>query len=206
MSHCSRKRGFTLIELLVSLTIMLVILTVVILNQSTYTERAALINLADEIGSTVSQAQVYGIAVRELSAGSENFSSSYGLAFSLLGSGSNSAYLFFADRNGDTFYNGDWTCPLGGSSECLEKTDMQRGNYIESICAVRSSGGDECSTAKRVDITFLRPHTEAQIVFFNSEGQRWSPPNTLGVKINLKSPSGLAKYVAVYESGQISVQ
>src|SRR3989338_6334842 len=94
MSHRSRNnRGFTITELIVALGIASVIMTVIILRQSAYTDGAALTNLADDIGSTISQAQTYGIGVKELSTGSSDFSAAYGLAFSLLASdGSNSAY------------------------------------------------------------------------------------------------------------------
>ena len=123
--------GFTLIELLVSISIVSVILTVIVLNQSTYTDSIALFNLADEISSTVSQAQAYGIGVREFSPGSSEFSISYGLTFNILASGSNKAYLSFADRNNNKIYDGNWSCPTGGASECLGKVDITRNSFIE---------------------------------------------------------------------------
>src|SRR3989344_9205535 len=107
MSHYSRNNhGFTLMELLVSIAIVSVILTVVVSSQSTYNDEAVLVNLADEISSTVSQAQAYGTGVREFSPASGEFSASFGLTFSLLASGSNKAYLSFADRNGNKVYDG----------------------------------------------------------------------------------------------------
>ena len=101
MSHCSKnnKRGFSLVELLVSISIVSVLITVIIFNQRSYTDVAALSILADELSLTITQAQAYGIAVREFAPGSADFSASYGLSMNLLGTGSNSAYLFFADRN-----------------------------------------------------------------------------------------------------------
>src|SRR3989344_1854050 len=206
MSHYFRNnRAFTLIELLVTITIVTVILTIVVLNQSTYTDTAALSNLADEIGLTVSQAQAYGIGVKEFSPGTSNFSASYGLTFSLLSTGSNKAYLSFADRDGNYIYGGDWSCPVGGASECLSKSDISRGNYIESICIVRTAGADLCDVG-RADIVFARPSTEDQTVFFNNGGQQYSPANIKGARIVLKSPHGSTRSVVVYETGQISVQ
>ncbi|MDO8590024.1 MAG: type II secretion system protein [bacterium] len=204
--------GFTLVELMVSLAIVSVILTVVVSNQSTYTDGAALMGLADEISSSVSQAQAYGIGVKEFSPGSGEFDASYGLAFSLLSSDSNTAYLSFADRDPigpalpNQSYDGDWSCPVGGSSECLGKVDISRGNYIESLCVVRSSGADNCSVARRVDISFARPDTETQLIFFNTSGGQFNPPNMIGAKIVLQSPGGSTRSVTVYSTGQISVQ
>jgi prepilin-type N-terminal cleavage/methylation domain-containing protein len=200
-SERSKSKGFTLVELLVSISIVSIILTVIVLNQSAYTDSAALTNLADEISSTISQAQFYGIAVKEVSTGSNTFNASYGLTFSLLGPGSNTAYIYFADLDADTVYTGNWSCD---TSECLEKVDVIRGNIIDQICVVRTSGSDQCDSAKRVDISFARPNTEAQIKLFNSSGQPLAEPNLKGVRIELKSPRGSVRSVTVYTTGQVS--
>ncbi|MEK9171874.1 MAG: prepilin-type N-terminal cleavage/methylation domain-containing protein [Patescibacteria group bacterium] len=206
MSHYSRNNhGFTLMELLVSIAIVSVILTVIVSNQSTYTDGAALTNLADEISSTISQAQAYGIGVKEFSPGSSEFSASFGLTFSLLGSGSNIAYLSFADRNGNKVYDGDWSCPVGGTSECREKVPIVHGNYIDSLCVVFIPGPDICNVG-RVDISFARPSTEAQLLFFNNGGQSFNPADMKGAKIVLRSPGGLARSITVFTTGQVSVQ
>ena len=208
MSHYFSKhqRGFTLAELAVSIGIVFVILTVVVFNQSAYTDASALSNLADQIASTVSQAQAYGVAVRELNPGSANFSIAYGLSLSLLDPSYTTSYLFFADRNGNKAYDGTWACATGDANECLEKTAMLRGNYLDSICIIQSSGNEQCNSAKRTDITFLRPSLEAQLTVFNNGGQSYDPGNMRGVRMVLKSPKGLVRSVAVYENGQISVQ
>ena len=204
MLYRSKKSlGFTLIELLVSISIVSVILTVVVLNQSTYTDGAALTNLADEISSTISQAQAYGIGVKEVSAGSSEFNASYGLAFSLLGSGSNTAYIYFADLNGNKIYTGNWSCD---TAECLSKVNITRGNVIADICVIKTSGSDQCNSAERADVSFARPNTEAQIKLFNNGGQPLNESNLKGIRIELKSPRGLTRSVTVYTTGQISTQ
>ena len=215
MSHYSKnnpglpvpvqRAGFTLVEFLVSIGIVFVILTLVISKQSIYTEKAALTNLADDISLSIFQSQAYGVGVREFSQGTSIFNVGYGLTFSLLASGSNIAFLYFADRNGNYIYDGDWTCSIGGASECLNKTAITRGNYIDSLCVVRTSGADLCNVG-RVDISFVRPNTEAQLRFFSNGGNPYSPANIAGAKIGLKSSSGATVSVVVYTSGQISVQ
>lgn len=207
MSQPSKlEKGFTLIEVLVSLGVILVIISAVLFNQNTYLESASITQISEEVSSSLLQAQAYGVAVKELTPGSSNFSSAYGLTFSLLGSGSNSSYLFFADRNLNTYYDNSWDCVVGGSSECLEKVNLTRNNVIQSVCAIKTNGPDECSGVSRVDVTFLRPNLEARIVFFNSSGSVYNPSNRRGARINFRSPNGLTKSVAIYESGQISVQ
>lgn len=201
----SFSQGFSIVELMVTITIVTVIITTVVRSQSSFVDGAALANLADEIGLTLSQAQAYGIAVRQLSPGSSDFSAAYGLTVSTLNAGDSLAYLFFADRNANRSYDGTWACVLGGSSECLEKKTISRGNYVDSVCSIRTSGTDQCSNIARVDISFKRPNLEAQLTFYNSAGNLYVPPNLTGAKIVLKSQSGLTRYIRVYQSGQISV-
>lgn len=219
MSPYFRKNpGFTLPELLVSIGILAVITAIIVSNQANYTNMSALTNLADEIGLGISQAQAYGSGVREFSPGSGEFSASYGLTFSLrtspANSGSPTAYLYFADRDPDgagaglpnMFYNGDWTCATGGANECLQKVNISGGNIIESICLVLNTGGENCSAQIRADISFNRPDTEAQIIFFDSGGVQIVDATMIGAKIVLRSPSGSNKSVYVYNTGQVSVQ
>lgn len=196
------SKGFTLIELLVSMGIMAAVLTVIIFGQRSYTESSTLLNAADEMAITVSQTQAYGIAVKETSAGSGNFLAGYGLSVTLV-SGGNNTYISFKDTNNSQYYDGDLSC---GSEECIEKIVLTRGNYIDSFCIVRTNGVDQCGVASRVDITFRRPETSANINFYNSGGQPVTLPNTKGVRITLKSPSGLSRSVLIYTSGQVSVE
>src|SRR3989344_171401 len=146
MSRYSKNNsGFTLVELLISVGIMSVIFTVVILNQSKYTDGIALTNLADEISSMISQAQVYSTGVKEFS--TDEFNASYGLAFSLLSpGGSNSAYIYFADRDGNNIYDGDWSCPTDVNSECISRVDISRGNVIDKFC-IEKIDSSQCDTA-----------------------------------------------------------
>lgn len=200
------KRGFTLTELIVSFGIIVTILTVVVYSQSGYTDSLALSNLADEIGLTVSQTQVYSVGVREFATGSGEFSASFGITFALHGSGDNASYIYFADRNGNDIYDSAWTCPTGGASECLEKINITRGNYIDSLCSISGSGLTETCGLGRMDITFTRPSTEATLRFYDMAGGGHTPSDVRGGKIILRSPKGETRSVTVYTTGQVSVQ
>lgn len=208
MSHSSKhhSRGFTLIELLISISIMTIIVTVIMLNQRNYTDVAILRNTADVLGITLSEAQAYGIAVREREIGSADFASAYGISLTLLESGAQTGYIFFADRNNNLVYDNGWSCPADGSSECKEKIIFPGGAYVESFCILRSSGGDICNNVSRVDISFRRPEPEARLKFFNNGGNEYTPANINGAQIILRSPSGLTRQVKIYTTGQISVQ
>ncbi|MDO8729312.1 MAG: prepilin-type N-terminal cleavage/methylation domain-containing protein [bacterium] len=206
MSHFFRNNsGFTIVELLVSISIVTVILTVIVLNQSTYTDGIALTNLADEISSTISQAQAYGVGVKGLS---NEFNASYGVTFSIRTStddGDNKAYLNFVDNvlPLNQLYNGDWRCD---HTECLGKINITRGNFIKEICIVEKNDNEQCSVAQRIDISFARPSTEAQIKFFNNGGNEVGQADNKGAKIKLQSPRGAIRSVTAYKTGQVSVQ
>ena len=213
----SFERGFTLIEFLISIAIVSVILAIVVSNQPKYLDGIALTNLADEVSSMVFQAQAWSAGVKEFSPGLGEFSASYGLTFNLLGSGSNTAYLFFADRSvypnivGNKIYDGDWSCPIGGASECLGKFDISRGNYIESLCVLYYTSPiyyvDNCDVG-RVDISFAYSSGETQLLFYKTSGNLFNLKEltqTEGAKIVLKSPGGLSWSVVVHTNGQVSV-
>lgn len=207
MSFLSKQqKGFSLAELVVSIAIMTIITAIILFNQKQYNNDAAIQNLANDISLSLRQAQVYGVSVKEFSPGSNEFTSAYGLSFNLTTSGSNNAFIFFADRGTrNTTYDSTWSCPLGGSSECVDKTTLTSGLRINALCSVPISGAEDCSP-QRLDITFLRPSTYAQIVFLDSGGFVIPYPNAQGARIELISPTGTIRSVIVYKTGQISVQ
>ena len=182
----AKLRGFSITELLVSISIVLTILTIIISNQSTYTDGIALSNLADEISITIAQAQAYGAGVRETAPGSLDFSRAYGLSFA---KSANKTYIYFIDQDGDKIYD---------AGETISQTDISRGNYVDDICAVLPGNVSECGIGQ-VDISFTRPKTEPKLIFSAS----W--PTAIGVKLVLKSPAGDTKSVTVYNTGQITV-
>lgn len=206
-----RRDGFTLPEMLISLGIVGVILTVVLTNQATYTDGAALANLADNISLSVSQAQVYGVSVREVTPGSSDFSSAYGLDFRLESAGgSDDAYIFFADKDLDQVYDSGWSCPIDSSSddsssECLDKTEITGGNFIDSLCVIYIDDTEDCDLG-RLTITFTRPDTRARLVFYNLSGGLTAPANVKGARIKVESPAGLTRAVSVYTTGYISTR
>lgn len=205
-SKTNRIKGFTLIELLVSLGIMIFMLSVVLSNQSKYTGVASLNNTASDIYLSLRQAQAYGVGVREFTPGSVEFNVSYGVSFNTSASGSNDAYIFFADRgalNGE--YDSGWDCAVGGSSECLSKTSILQGNVVQNICYVRDDDSEVCDLGG-VDITFSRPDTKANFVFFNSSHNIVAVSGLKGAKIVLESPSAITRTVIVYTTGQVSIQ
>src|SRR3989338_9771847 len=75
------RRGFSLIEMMVVLTIFGIMTAVVLANLPAFRDKTALDLIAQEIATTIRQAQVYGIGTR--SAGSSSNFSAYGIYFNL---------------------------------------------------------------------------------------------------------------------------
>lgn len=186
---------------MVSVAIMVVISTIIASNQSTYTSGASLKNVANDLSLSMRQAQVYGISVKELTPGSNTFTTGYGMSFDLSAApvGDDKSFIFFADRDVDGVYSDTWDCPLGGASECLDKTVLTSGNYVSDLCIIDASG-ENCDGITRLDISFVRPAIEAKIYYNGgSTGVR-------GARIMLSSPDGKDNSVVIYTTGQISVQ
>ncbi len=206
------SKGFSLVELVVTVSIMSVILTIVLMGQSRYTNVASLNANINEAALVVRQAQTYGISVREFSPGLEEFNVGYGVSFLLAGSSSDKEYIFFADRgSADLYrYSSNWNCPTDSSSECLSKLFLTNGNTISQICYKSlSSGTESCmGNNRRMDITFTRPETSVSIRFFNASGVVESTPSDLEYgKVTFRSATGnVYKSLYVYPTGQISVR
>lgn len=208
MSLFLDKKGFSLLELLVSIAIVSIITTTVIVNQSTYSERAALTNLADDISLAVFQAQAYGIGVREFNPGSGEFGAAYGLHFKTTATGGGNEFISWGDLNGNGVYDSGWNCPTGVGSECISKTSFTRGNTLSSICFIRNNGSTDPISCQMgaAHISFARPDPNATIVIMHSAGDPIEPDVYKGVRINLISSSGYTRSVSVFKTGQVSVQ
>ncbi|MDB5266612.1 MAG: hypothetical protein JWN89_427 [Parcubacteria group bacterium] len=225
-SHASALRAFTLLEVLVSIGIMLVIISVVIPNQSTYSKGASLKNLANDIALTVRQAQVYGTSVQGFKPGaaSTEFTDAYGVYFNIVPSTdplAKTTFTFFADRPQggqpkNKIYDSGPTCPTLSAvpdSECIQKIPITGGNQIEDLCLIAVNGSISCSNVIPIggaNISFLRPNTDASIVLMGNSSFPGlyficTPTTCKGLRIKLLSPSSATSSVDVYMTGQISV-
>jgi hypothetical protein len=178
----------------------------IVLNQSTYSSSSTLNSLADSIGLSISEAQIYSVSVKQTTPGSSNFSSAYGVEFNVVsGVGTNDAYISFADINNSSTYDSGWSCPVSAGTECLTKTTLPKGYTISSLCEIPASGGENCNV-KRADVSFYRPNTDARIVYYDNTNTPVSFSNTKGLRITLTPPTGHSVSVVVYNTGQVSIQ
>jgi prepilin-type N-terminal cleavage/methylation domain-containing protein len=197
----SSSRGFTLVELVVVMGIGVLIMTTIVGGQSKYTDAVALKGLANDVSLDLRQAQVYGISVKVSPTDNTDFNGIYGLSFN---KSYVSDYIAFKEGSGTSGVydsNNHTSC----SGECLLINTINRGNKINQLCRIPNSGSEDC-TLGRADITFVRPSTEARIIYFNSSGGVVSGTGYKGLRTEFISPGGLKRSVVIYTSGQISVQ
>jgi prepilin-type N-terminal cleavage/methylation domain-containing protein len=186
-----RERAFSLIELMVVTAIFVILSAVVLASNSRFGGRIILQNLAHDIGLSVRESQIYGIAVRRFdpSSGSGTFDYGYGIHFAL-----GTSYELFADADG----NGKWD-----PGETVKTTSLAGGYALTQICAPAAT----CDVS-RVDILFKRPEPDA-CIGANGASSMSGGLCVSGITrtiITVSSPRGDSANILIDSSGQISIQ
>jgi len=217
-------RGFTLVELIVVLAIIIIITTLTITSQSDYNRSLIITNTAYTVALSIREAQSLGLSSRAFTAndGSVTQNAAYGVHFS---DTNMTQYRVFADirgpAQGEPSYSG---CPTGlantpefkpgncrydNTSEILTTFNLNKGFSIYGFCGIRTSNGSSAcsnhSTWEGLNITYLRPNTEA-IISMVTTANGTHPLNCAVIWV---LPPGNAmdkmKCVVVSQVGQVSV-
>ncbi len=207
-------RGFTLIEMLVSLGIIVIITAIVLLGQSNFNRSLVLVDTAYTIAFTVRQAQTLGLSSRKFGT-IQN--AGYGVHFA---SGAPTAYELFADTIPSAPGNNQGGICLGHSAQegadakpgnCIYDSgervnayNLNRGFTIASFCGKDGAGVSRCSGSylDSLDITFLRPNTQASIVGMHAG----VPIDLVSASIHVSSPDGSQeRCVNITKVGQVAV-
>jgi len=199
------SKGFTLIELMVSVTISVLIMMVVLFSYRTFSDNLALSAAEQEISISIRQVQVYGLSVRQSSAGSGNFTTGFGIYAS---ANDPTNYYLFSDANNDNKCDDGKSC--FSAAELMEKDALQNGVKIapNGICGEAFGGGVVCPPsggAVSIEVTFVRPNPNAVIRFTDKNGAFLGGAYQSG-QIQLISPLGKTATVTIGNTGQISVK
>lgn len=194
------NRGFTLIELVISIGIFVIMSTVVVAKFGTFNTSTLLTDTAYDIALAIRQAQTYGLSVKNVAQGSQNFLLPYGMAFTA-GSFScspsetvnNTTMVLYAD------VDSSGTCNIADTA--ISRYAIRRGGTVSSVCVGTGNACDQ--TVNRLSISFQRPNPEALICGV-----------TLGVptcnqgygEITITGTDGATRKVGVLQNGQITVQ
>ena len=185
-----KTKGFTLIEMLVVISIFTIITAVVLANFPAFRDKTALDLIAQEIATTIRQAQVYGIGTREAGA---SFSS-YGTYFNidLSAGGDKKSFILFADTVASEGYN--------SGDSLVEKFAIIGSAEIFSLTGCSDNVCTSVETLNNLNILFQRFYPEAK--FIGGSG------NFSYVKIGVRSTRGLnsERSINVWNTGQIVVK
>ena len=192
-------KGFTLIEMTVVLAIVLIISTMILANTQSFNSSILLRSLAYEVGLSLREAQLYGIAVKETAPGSNNFSAAYGVYMpaSILNT-PNATYQLFADLNN----NGIYDASSNPADPVVENFSLQNNFTIKDFCATPPASAPQCASTGAlhwIAVTFKRPNPDALIT--TDQGSNYS-----NLVITVSSQNGSIRTVSVYATGQIVVQ
>ena len=201
----NKSQGFTLVEFVVVVTIGVIILATVIGGQTKYNDMASLKSVAEDLSLTIRQAQIYGVSVKGVGTAQTDFTLPYGIFLDSVGS--TNKYVYYADKNKNGYFDGNYDCTSDPVGECLSVIPFPRGNKISSICRMFVDGTETCDVG-RADATFTRPSTEAKFWLWDNVGYAQIQVTTSmkGIKVNLLSPGGKTKAVTLFKTGQISIQ
>ena len=208
----SSKRGFTLIEILVVMAIMMVITTVLLVNQSRFDSSTVLRSLAYSVALSVRQAQVYGTSVVGTTTAQSNcvggfysggncYASAYGLHFD---TALPTSYSLFADLNNDGQYT--------SSNELIKNFSFSQGYLITDFCVTGTNTGSPVTrrspgAISTLDIVFKRPNPDATFVALQASGLPIAGDTYSGAYIQIQSTgdSSNTKRVSFLNTGEVSV-
>ena len=198
------KSGFTIIELMVTITIVVLVTGLIMIQYSSFNSSVLLKSQAYLTAFDIREAQTLAVGVRGQGA---EFREEYGLYFSMAASDRN-WYVLFQDKDALGVQNPVRFQP-GEEIGVPYKVDPRFS--IINICATNSSSrtcyaADPHVTGEVVDttvnslaISFKRPDFDAM---FYVPGKS----NVLSVEIKFGTPnSTIVRTVTVYQTGQISV-
>lgn len=188
LQKLSKVGGFGIIELLVSISIMVIISSVIMVQQKSFNSAVLLRSQAYSIALEARQIQLSAVSV---SGEAGDFRSLLGLHFD---TGSNQEYKIFKDADNDKYYD---ATEMFGKQGKLDKRFE-----IRDIRAV----GDSI-TGNAVSVVFERPNFDAR--FVDSSGEL---TNASSIEIDIGQKNGqlgtndTIRTVEITSTGQIAVQ
>jgi hypothetical protein len=171
-------------------------MTILVVQQRNWSDRLAVNTQTYDLALMIRQAQIYGLGVREFTAGTGNkFDAAYGVYVDI---STLDRYYFFADQN----KNG-----RKDAGEEVETKMFTQGVSIEKMCGFNTPTTERCyptNGIEKVGVTFYRPQPQAIIKFFNSAN---SEDNSVGPPTNiyLKSAGGIQTHIKIEANGQVSI-
>jgi type II secretory pathway pseudopilin PulG len=186
------KAGFTIFEMIVVIGIMVFIASLVLANYSGYNINLGVERAANDIASSVRQAQAYGLGVKESQPGSGVFPG-YGINFYLFDPNTGlpaTSYVLFADLNNDLRYN---------AGETINMLTIQGNAFVSDICGDQKQAIPGPCGIRNIYIVYLRPMPTVSLIQGNGSSRK-------DVEIKIQGPRGITKTIVIRSSGEINVE
>ena len=187
----SNESGFGLIELMVSISIMVIVISIVLVRQTSFNSAVLLRSQAYEVALQLREIQLAAVSANYDSAG---FRSVIGAHFNA-SNGSNASYSIFRDGDSDYYYD-------AGDEEFGLQGQIDSRFEIRAIRTV----GDGPPASSGLSVVFERPNFDAR--FFDSNGEIFATSAEIDVARVGAAGSGVGdvRTVEITSAGQISVQ
>jgi len=192
---------------------MTVVSSVILFDTGRFNSSVLLRGLAYQVGLSLREAQLFGVAVKETGVGTNDFSSAYGVYFpsSLIGVRGGS-YPLFIDLNANGVYD-------DGVSSVIENYTLQNYFIVASICGV-ANGAMQCvgicptvlpngvgaCTSNALEwlvVSFHRPDPDAILKGMTTFGTTVLFASAI---VTVESTAGSTRAVSISSTGQIVVE
>ncbi len=181
-----------MLEMIVVLGIVTLVSSVVLANYPAFNERLGVRRAAEDIASSIRQAQAYGLGVKEFGPGSGIFPG-YGIYFQRYASAGVPAtsYILYADGIIKNLkYDTD---------EKISELPLQGTAVVDDICANQKQATPGPCGINYFYVEYLRPQPSVSLqssagVFYND------------AEIKIKGPRGTVKTIVIWLSGQVSIE
>lgn len=202
-----KNRGMTFLELTVVISIFAIASSVAIFNYKNFQAKVDIQNLANDIASRFTLAQRRALFGDLHPQGGEDWRPAYGLSFDLTQTGDtdNQTFYYFADLDQEKDFDSQlYDCALYGTTECLEKVSITKGNYISRIQVYYEGNPNPDQITSSLNIVYTRPNAGAVL----TSPEILEPPvePISHAEIEIASPnSSFVSLVKIYVSGRFQI-
>lgn len=197
----------TFIELVVVITIFSIVTSVTLFNYRDFEAKVNIKNLAGDVAGKFTLAQRKALSGDLHPLADPDWRPAYGVHFDLTPATNtgNDVFYFFADLDQEGDFDSQlYSCSPYGTTECMEKISITKGNYIAGIKVFYEGNPIPDIINEPIDIVYTRPSGSAEIS---------SPAIVLPlvtpisrVEVDLVSPgSKFNSVINVYSSGRIQI-
>jgi len=211
-SPAYRQGGMTYVELIVALTIFSIMSAVVLSNYQSFQDRINVVNLANDIGLKIVQAQKDASSgtlplTLPITSVAKNLSTGWKPAYGMLfDSTKNTSFVYFTDLSDSGYCDTSCENPPSQSqsgTDYLDTINITGGKTISGLKIFYQDG--TFANPTNFSLVFERSSSGVTMYTYGTTGVGQILSNIDHVSITLSSPSGNTSTIEVYSSGRIQI-